>query len=54
MIPDEDRPAIRPPFPEQPPPATGGVLWRPAVQELAHPGTDTCAYFVPPPVYVLL
>lgn len=52
MIPDEGRPAIRPPFPEQPPPATGCVLWRPAVQELAHPGTDPCAIFVAPRVIV--
>lgn len=50
MIPDEGRPAIHPPFPEQPLPASGCVLWRPAVQELARPDTDPCIVFVAPRV----
>ena len=50
MIPDDGRPAMRPPFPEQPLPATGWVPWRPAVQELAPPDTDACAILVAPQV----
>ena len=58
MIPDGSRegpggpggPAIRPPFPEQPLPATGCVPWRPAVQELAPPDTDACTILVAPQV----
>jgi hypothetical protein len=52
MIPDDGRggPAIRPPFPEQPLPATGCVPWRPAVQELAPPDTDACTILVAPQV----
>ena len=52
MIPDEGRggPAVRPPFPEQPLPAAGCVLWRPAVQELAHPDTQACTILVAPQV----